>query len=93
MAGLAVPGIGPFIAAGPLAGALSGLVSGAAVGGIAGALSNIGVPEEYARKYAGEIEQGQVLVSVQTEAISQDLAERVLVANHGEHVQCTAPNA
>ena len=93
MAGLAVPGIGPFIAAGPLAGALSGLVSGAAVGGIAGALSNIGVPDEYARKYAGEIEQGQVLVSVQTEAISQDLVERVLVANHGEQVQCTAPNA
>lgn len=86
MAGLAIPGIGPFIAAGPLAGALGGLVAGGAAGGIIGALSTIGVPEEYAREYAARIEQGDTLVSVRTLPINEDLVERVLAGNGGESV-------
>lgn len=89
MAGLAIPGIGPFIAAGPLAGALSGLVAGGAAGGIIGALSTIGVPEEYAREYASRIQEGQTLISVRTDELSRDLVERVLTANRGEQVQCS----
>jgi hypothetical protein len=88
LAGLAIPGVGPFIAAGPLAGALSGLVAGGAAGGIIGALSTVGVPEEYAREYASRIEQGHALISVRTDQLSRDLVERVLVANRGDNVQC-----
>jgi len=59
LAGLAIPGVGPFLAAGPLAAALGGALAGGAAGGIIGGLSNIGVPEEYAREYAARIEQGR----------------------------------
>jgi len=89
MAGLAIPGVGPFIAAGPLAGALSGLIAGGAAGGIIGALSTVGVTEEYAREYASRIEQGQTLISVTVDPLSQDLVERVLIANHGDSVRVT----
>ena len=87
LAGLAIPGIGPFIAAGPLAGALSGLVAGSATGGIIGALSTVGVPEEYARDYAASIDQGHTLISVRTDQISEDLVERVLAGNGGQGVR------
>lgn len=83
---LAVPGIGPILAAGPLAGALGGLLAGGAAGGVIGALSSIGVPEEYARDYAARIEQGHTLVSVRTDEYSCDAVERILVANGGENV-------
>jgi hypothetical protein len=88
MASLAIPGVGPFIAAGPLVGALTGLVAGSVAGSIMGALSAIGVPEEYAREYAARIQQGDTLISVRADELSQDLVERVLVANGGEAVQC-----
>src|SRR5688500_2437820 len=54
-AALAIPGVGPFIAAGPLAALLGGALAGGAAGGVIGALSGIGVPEEYAREYAAGI--------------------------------------
>jgi hypothetical protein len=85
-AALAIPGIGPFIAAGPLAGALSGLLAGGAAGGIIGGLSAIGVPEEYAREYAAGIEEGQSLVSVRTDARWRDVVVRVLTYFGGESV-------
>ncbi|HYO49404.1 MAG TPA: hypothetical protein VEW94_06095 [Chloroflexia bacterium] len=86
LAGLAIPGVGPFLAAGPLAAALGGALAGGAAGGIIGALSNIGVPEEYAREYAAQIEQGSTLVSVRTDALTRDLVERVLTAHGGESI-------
>lgn len=61
---LAIPGLGPFIAAGPIMGALAGLGSGAAVGGIIGALVGMGIPEYEAKRYEGRIKEGGVLVSV-----------------------------
>lgn len=88
MAGLAIPGIGPLIAAGPLAAAISSIVTGGAAGGIIGALSTAGVPQEYARRYAAGIEQGQTLISVQANDLTQDLAERILIVNGGEEVYC-----
>jgi len=64
---LAIPGVGPFIAAGPIMAALSGAAVGAAVGGIAGTLIGLGIPEFEAKRYEGKIKGGNVLVSVHSE--------------------------
>src|SRR6202030_3593260 len=61
---LAIPGVGPFIAAGPIMGALAGLGVGGAVGGLIGALVGIGIPEYEAKRYEGRIKEGGVLLSV-----------------------------
>jgi hypothetical protein len=61
---LAIPGVGPFIAAGPIMGALSGLGAGAAVGGIAGGLIGLGIPEIEAKRYEGKVKNGNILISV-----------------------------
>src|SRR6202162_5719147 len=62
--GLAIPGVGPFIAAGPIMGALAGLGVGGAVGGLIGALVGMGIPEYEAKRYEGRIKDGGVLLSV-----------------------------
>ncbi len=64
---LAIPGVGPFIAAGPLVATLSGAAAGATVGGLAGALVGLGIPETQAKLYEGKIRNGNVLVAVHTE--------------------------
>ncbi len=64
---LAIPGLGPFIAAGPIMAALSGAAVGAAVGGIAGALVGMGIPEYEAKRYEGRIKSGNILISVHAE--------------------------
>ena len=69
---LAIPGLGPFIAAGPIMAALSGAAAGAAVGGVAGALIGMGIPEHEAKLYEGKVRGGNILISVHTE----DRAER-----------------
>jgi hypothetical protein len=61
---LAIPGIGPFIAAGPIVTALAGLGVGGAVGGLIGALVGMGIPEYEAKQYQGHIQAGGVLLSV-----------------------------
>lgn len=61
---LAIPGLGPFIAAGPIMGALAGVGSGGVLGGIIGALVGMGIPEFEAKRYEGRIKQGGILVSV-----------------------------
>src|SRR5579884_1735234 len=61
---LAIPGLGPFIAAGPIMGALAGIGSGGVVGGIIGALVGMGIPEFEAKRYEGRIKEGGVLLSV-----------------------------
>ncbi len=61
---LAIPGVGPFIAAGPIMGALAGLGVGGAVGGLVGALVGLGIPEYEAKRYAGRVKEGGVLLSV-----------------------------
>ncbi|MEY4544078.1 MAG: hypothetical protein RL685_273 [Pseudomonadota bacterium] len=64
---LAIPGLGPFIAAGPIMAALSGAAAGATVGGIAGALIGLGIPEVEAKRYAGKVHDGNILLSVHIE--------------------------
>lgn len=61
---LAIPGLGPFIAAGPIMAALAGAGVGGAVGGVAGALVGMGVPEYEAKRYEGLIKDGGILLSV-----------------------------
>ena len=61
---LAIPGVGPFIAAGPIMGALAGLGVGGAVGGFVGALVGMGIPEYEAKRYEGRIKDGGILLSV-----------------------------
>jgi hypothetical protein len=61
---LAIPGLGPFIAAGPIMGALAGLGVGAAAGGLIGALVGMGIPEYEAKRYEGRVKEGGILVSV-----------------------------
>ena len=61
---LAIPGIGPFIVAGPIVAALSGIGAGAAIGGIAGALAGLGIPEYEAKRYEGRVRDGGILLSV-----------------------------
>lgn len=64
---LAIPGIGPFVAAGPIIAALSGAALGATVGGIAGCLLGLGIPEIEARRYEGKLREGNILIAVHAE--------------------------
>ena len=64
---LTLPGVGPFIAAGPVLVALSGAAVGGAIGGIAGALIGMGIPEIEAKLYESKIQSGHILISVHTE--------------------------
>jgi hypothetical protein len=61
---IAIPGLGPFIAAGPIMGALAGAGSGGVVGGLIGALVGMGIPEYEAKRYEGLVKQGGILLSV-----------------------------
>jgi hypothetical protein len=61
---LAIPGLGPFIAAGPIMAALAGAGVGGAVGGVSGALVGMGIPEFEAKRYEGRLQKGGILVSV-----------------------------
>ena len=64
---LAIPGLGPFIAAGPIMAALSGAAIGGTVGGLTGALIGMGIPEIEAKKYEGRVKSGSSLISVQSD--------------------------
>ncbi|MFZ5560232.1 MAG: DUF3341 domain-containing protein [Pseudomonadota bacterium] len=78
---LAIPGLGPFIAAGPILAALSGAAAGAAVGGLTGALIGLGIPEHEVKHYENRLGEGSILISVQARDRSEaeqvkDLFER-----------------
>jgi hypothetical protein len=75
---IAIPGIGPFVAAGPIMGLLSGAALGATVGGITGALIGLGIPEYEAKRYEGKIKEGKILISVHSENSTEtDRAEAI----------------
>src|ERR1700680_407628 len=71
---LAIPGLGPFIAAGPIMAALAGVGVGGAVGGLTGALIGMGIPEYEAKRYEGRIKTGGILASVHSD--SSDLTKK-----------------
>lgn len=80
---LAIPGLGPFIAAGPIMAALSGAAVGAAVGGITGALIGMGIPEFEAKRYEGRIKDGNILISVHAEDSSEARRARDIFEKSG----------
>jgi ActD protein len=61
---LAIPGAGPFIAAGPIVATLAGMGAGGAIGGTTGALIGLGIPEYQAKRYEGQMRKGGILLSV-----------------------------
>ena len=65
---LAIPGLGPFIAAGPIMAALAGAGVGGAVGGVTGALIGMGIPEYEAKRYEGRVAKGGILLSVHSDS-------------------------
>ncbi len=87
---LAIPGVGPLIAAGPIMAALAGVGVGGVVGGVAGALIGLGIPEFEAKRYEGRIEKGGILLSVHcdtSEEIKQ--AKVILERTGGEDISST----
>lgn len=76
---LAIPGLGPFIAAGPIMAALAGLGAGAAIGGVAGGLIGMGMPEFEAKRYEGRVKSGGILMSIHCDDSNWcDRAEQIL---------------
>lgn len=80
---LAIPGLGPFIAAGPIMGALAGLGVGSAVGGLIGALVGMGIPEYEAKRYEGRMKEGGVLLSVHCDTSGQITRAKELLKHTG----------
>lgn len=77
---LVIPGLGPFIAAGPLLATLGGVAAGVTVGGITGALVGMGIPEDEAKRYEGKVRGGGLLVSVHTETPEEAQRARQIFA-------------
>ena len=90
---LAIPGVGPFIAAGPIIAALSGAAIGATVGGIAGGLIGLGIPELEAKRYEGKIKQGNILISVHTDNSAEISRAKDIFTKAGAQDICTTGEA
>jgi len=80
---LAIPGVGPFIAAGPIMSALAGLGVGGAVGGLIGALVGMGIPEYEAKRYEGLVKEGGVLLSVHCDTSNEIAKAKDLLRHSG----------
>jgi len=87
---LAIPGVGPFIAAGPIMATLAGLGVGGAVGGLAGSLIGAGIPEFEAKRYEGRLQKGGILLSVHCDtSVEIDQAKEVLERTGAEDISST----
>src|ERR1700694_5808318 len=87
---LAIPGLGPFIAAGPIMGALAGVGTGRVVGGIVGALVGMGIPEYEAKRYEGRVKDGGVLLSVHCDSSEwTKKAKQILEATGAKDISST----
>ncbi len=87
---LAIPGVGPFIAAGPIMAALSGAAVGAAVGGLTGTLVGLGIPEYEAKRYEGKVKEGGILISIHTEDSEQRKnAKQILEKGGAQEISST----
>src|SRR6202048_383898 len=82
---LAIPGLGPFIAAGPIMAALGGGAIGAGVGGLAGALVGLGIPEFEAKRYEGKVKEGGILISVHSESNDETRRAKDIFKEEGDH--------
>ena len=87
---LAIPGVGPLIAAGPIMASLAGLGIGGAVGGIVGALVGMGIPEYEAKRYEGAVKEGGTLLSVHCDTSDQiDAAKTALKETGARDIAAT----
>jgi hypothetical protein len=87
---LAIPGLGPFIAAGPIMAALSGAAAGAALGGLTGALIGMGIPEYEAKRYEGKLQEGNLLISVHADTSTErDRAKAIFEEVGAEDISYT----
>ena len=82
---LAIPGLGPFIAAGPIIAALSGGAIGMGVGGLTGALIGLGIPEYEAKRYEGKVKEGGILISVHSENSEETSSAKAIFKEEGAH--------
>src|SRR5262245_41587043 len=91
---LAIPGLGPFIAAGPIMGGLAGLGVGGAVGGLIGALVGMGIPEYEAKRYEGRLKSGGVLLSVHCDTSERiDRAKDILKGTGAEDISSSGESS
>jgi len=91
---LAIPGLGPLVAAGPIVAALAGVGAGGALGGIAGALIGLGIPEYEARRYEGRVRSGGILLSVHCDDSKwTKRAEEIMHRTGAEDVSSTGESA
>ncbi len=79
---LAIPGVGPFIAAGPIMAALSGAALGATAGGIVGGLIGLGIPEIEAKRYEEKLKKGNYLISVHADTGDQEDRAKTIFKDH-----------
>jgi hypothetical protein len=87
---LAIPGLGPFVAAGPIMAGLAGLGVGGAVGGVTGALIGMGIPEFEAKRYEGRLQKGGILLSVHCDTSDEiNRAKEILERSGGEDISST----
>src|ERR1700745_2422978 len=88
---IAIPGVGPFIAAGPIMAALAGIGVGGTVGGIAGGLVGLGIPEYEAKRYEGRVKKGGFLISIHCDDSSWvNKARRILADTGAEDISSTS---
>jgi hypothetical protein len=91
---LAIPGVGPLIAAGPIMAALAGMGVGGAVGGLTGALIGMGIPEYEAKRYEGRLKKGGILLSVHCDTSDQiKRAKEIMKNTHAEDVSSTGESS
>jgi hypothetical protein len=91
---LAIPGVGPLIAAGPIMATLAGIGVGGAVGGFAGALIGLGIPEYEAKRYEGRLKRGGILLSVHCDTSEEvDRAKEILERTGGEDISSTGESS
>src|ERR1700728_2730974 len=91
---LAIPGLGPFIAAGPIMAGLAGLGVGGAVGGFTGALIGMGIPEFEAKRYEGRLQKGGILLSVHCDTSEEiDRAKEILDRTGAEDISSSGESS
>lgn len=91
---LAIPGVGPLIAAGPIMAVLAGLGAGGAIGGFTGALVGLGIPEHEAKRFEGRVRNGGILLSVHCDSSEwTSRAKKILEATGAQDISSTAESA
>jgi len=91
---LAIPGLGPLIAAGPIMAALTGAAIGGTVGGVTGALIGMGIPEYEAKRYEDKVKGGNALISVHSENSAEtDRAKKIFEAAGGQDISTSSEAA